>query len=269
MSTTTRPTQIRTSNPAFSLGGLNAMKGADRRATTRGPADTVTVPGAALKSMILLGILMASAITVMALYLETIRQTHTVPNAVFACLAVGCIGGLVMALYTMFVPRHAPVTAPLYAVLEGLALGGITAVFEARFPGIALQALGGTFAAFLVMLALYGTGVIKVTQTFKAIVIGATLAIALFYLVAMVMGLFGARMPLLYENTALGIGISVVICIVATLNFALDFQAVIDARDAGAPRWFEWYLGFGLLLTIVWLYLEMLRLLAKLRSNER
>ncbi len=256
------PAKSRTSNPAFNFGGLSRLGPSERT------PDTVTIPGAALKSLILLGVLMASAITVMAIYLPTILSTRQAPDGLIVCMIAGCIGGLVMALWTIFVPRHAPVTAPIYAVLEGLALGGITTFFEAMFPGIALQAMGGTFAALLAILALYGTGIIKVTETFKAVVIGATCAIALVYLVALVVMAFGGRVPFLYETGWVGIGISVVICIVATLNFALDFQAIVDARDAGAPRWFEWYLGFGLLLTIVWLYLEILRLLAKIRSND-
>ena len=264
MSHQTRPA-AQTSNPAFNFNALN------RVASERAP-ETVTIQGAALKTMILLGILMATAIGVMATYLPAMQGTAlgapAIPEGLILCLVGGCIGGFVMAMWTIFVPRHAPVTSLIYAVLEGLALGAISTIMEVAFKGIALQAMCGTFAALAAILLLYGTGIIKVTETFKAVVIGATMSICLVYVVAMVMSMFGVRMPYLYEASPIGIGISVVICIVATLNFALDFQAIVDAKDAGAPRWYEWYLGFGLLLTIVWLYLEILRLLAKIRSNN-
>jgi uncharacterized YccA/Bax inhibitor family protein len=262
MTTYVKQPENRTSNPAFSFGGLSRLTEADRA------PDTVTIPGAALKSLILLGILMAVSVVIMANYLPLVKKGAPIPEGLIICMVVGLIGGLVMALWTMFVPRHAPVTAPIYAVLEGLAIGGISTAFEAAFPGIALQAMGITFAALFAILALYGTGIIKVTETFKAIVIGATLCVCLVYLAAIVLRLFSINFPYLHDTGPIGIGISAVICVIATLNFALDFQAIVDARDAGAPRWFEWYLGFGLLLTIVWLYLEVLRLLAKIRSND-
>lgn len=261
----------KSSNPAFNAG---LMKNLSRQPHTEGLSlanDTVSVGGAALKSFILLMLLMVTAGGVMAYFLPTIATTRAIPVELIGCMVVGCLGGFVMAMYTIFVPSHSPYTAPVYAVLEGLAIGGISSAMEAVLPGIVFQATGITFGALLGILALYGTGIIKVNDTFRAVILGAMVAIIFVYLITMLFGLFGAQVPFIHQlmgNGMLGIGFSVFVCIIAALNFAIDFQNIVDAKEAGAPKWFEWYLGFGLLLTIVWLYLEVLRLLAKMRSNE-
>jgi len=188
--------------------------------------------------------------------------------ALVPVMLVGCIGGLVMALWTVFSPRSSPVTAPIYAILEGMVIGAISAIFEYQFPGIVFQATGVTIGAFAAIMALYGSGIIKVNETFKAVLFSAMLAIGLAYLATLVLRMFGSDVPYIHGSGPVGIGFSVIVCIVAALNFAWDFQNVVDAKNAEAPRWYEWYLGFGLLLTLVWLYLEVLRLLAKLQSRD-
>jgi uncharacterized YccA/Bax inhibitor family protein len=180
----------------------------------------------------------------------------------------GVIGGLVMALVTTFKKDWAPVTAPAYALLEGLALGGISAMFEVQYPGIALQAMALTFGVLGVMLLAYRSGVVKVTEKFRAGVIAATGAIFLVYLVGFVLSFFGIQLSFLYGNSLLSIGISGVIVVVAALNLVLDFDLIERNVRQGAPRKMEWFAGFALLVTLVWLYLELLRLLSKINSRR-
>lgn len=263
---------FKTSNPAFSDGLMRSLSRQPREGAF---SDTVTVGGAALKSLILLILAMTTAGAVMAYFLPALTASEVgaraVPPELTGLIIVGALGGFVLAMYTIFVPSHSPYTSPVYAVLQGLALGGISTAMEAVFPGIVLQALGITFGALLAVLGLYGTGIIKVTDTFRAVIISAMFGILFVYIVTMLFGLFGIQVPFLHQlmgNGMVGIIFSGVVCVIAALSFALDFQNIVDARNAGAPKWFEWYLGFGLLLTIVWLYLEVLRLLAKMRSNN-
>jgi uncharacterized YccA/Bax inhibitor family protein len=182
------------------------------------------------------------------------------------------IGGLVVALIITFKKSWAPYLALGYALLEGLFLGAISAFFNAAFaesyPGIIMQAVLLTFGTAGAMFAFYHFGIIKATNTFKKVVVTATAGIALFYLVAIIMRLFGAQMPYLHDNGIIGIGISVVIVAVAALNLILDFDQIEQGAAQGAPKYFEWYSAFGLLVTIVWLYIEILRLLSKLASRD-
>jgi uncharacterized YccA/Bax inhibitor family protein len=173
----------------------------------------------------------------------------------------------VVALATIFRPQWSPYTAPLYALVEGVFLGLISEIYENAFsqPGLVLQAIGATVAVFATMLFLYKARIIRVTARFRAIVLSATIGIAVFYLVSIVISLFGVQVPFLYDASPLGILISVVIVGVAALNLVLDFDFIERGAQAGAPKFMEWYGGFGLLVTLVWLYLEMLRLLSRLR----
>jgi uncharacterized YccA/Bax inhibitor family protein len=156
--------------------------------------------------------------------------------------------------------------------LQGLFLGAISAVFEAAFadkyPGIVMQAVLLTFGVALTLFALYNFRIIKATNTFKKVVIAATMGVALFYLVAIVMNLFGVQMPYLHSNGKIGIGISLVVVVIVALNLILDFDMIEQGAAHGAPKYFEWYGAFGLMVTIVWLYLEILRLLSKLASRK-
>ena len=179
----------------------------------------------------------------------------------------GMIGGLVFGLATAFKPTWAPVTAPLYALAEGLFLGGLSAMYEAQFHGIVFQALIATFGTTFSLLIAYQTGIIKATQNFKLGVFAATGGIALMYLAMMVMSMFGMRVSFMSMG-GWGIAISAVIVIVAALNLVLDFDFIEEAAKNGAPKYCEWYGAYGLMVTLVWLYVEILRLLAMLASRR-
>lgn len=251
MRTPTRP-PMRTSNPALREDVFRAA-----RLDGRG---TMTVNGTVNKTglLLILALLTAGASWVLG--------TGGGPGV--AGWAIGAsLAGLAVAIATIVRPRWSPVTAPIYALVEGVVLGLVSMWFEASYPGIAVQAVALTFGVLGVMLALYKTGVIKVTQRFRAGVLAATLAIAVVYLVSLVLGLFGVRVPLLNDASPLGILISLAIVTVAALNLVLDFDLIDRGARSGAPAYMEWYAAFGLLVTLVWLYLELLRLLAKLRER--
>lgn len=182
------------------------------------------------------------------------------------------IGGFVLALVITFKKTWAPFLALGYALLEGLFLGAISAFFDYAFresyPGIIMQAVLLTFGTAGAMYAFYHFGIIRATNTFKKVVITATAGIAVFYLIALVLRMFGVQMPYLHDNGIIGIGISVFIVAIAALNLILDFDMIEQGAAQGAPKYFEWYSAFGLLVTIVWLYLEILRLLSKLASRD-
>ena len=186
--------------------------------------------------------------------------------AVMPYLWAGIIGGLIAALVTVFKKTWAPITAPIYALLQGLALGAISATFETRFPGIVIQAIGLTFGTLAALLIAYRSGVIRATENFKLGVVAATGGIALLYLVDIVMRMFGKDIPFIHESGTLGIGFSVVVVIIAALNLVLDFDFIESGVAQGAPKYMEWYGAFGLMVTLIWLYLEILRLLGKTRK---
>jgi uncharacterized YccA/Bax inhibitor family protein len=179
----------------------------------------------------------------------------------------GMVGGFITAMVTIFKKEWAPATAPIYAALEGLAIGGLSALLEARYHGIVLQAVALTFGTLICMLVAYRTGLIKVTDKFRMVVVAATGAIALVYLVTMVLSLFHVTVPFVFGGGTVGIVISLVIVAVAALNLALDFDFIEQAASVGAPKYVEWYAAFGLMVTLVWLYLELIRLLSKLRQR--
>jgi len=190
------------------------------------------------------------------------------PQAVTPWVAVGAIAGFVVALVTIFKQTWSPVTAPLYALLEGLVIGGVSTIFEAQFPGIVIQAAGLTLGTCLALLLAYKSRLIRATENFKLGVVAATGGIALFYLITLVLGFFGIRMPLMYGNSWMSIGFSLFVVVIAALNLVLDFDFIEQGAARGAPKYMEWYGAFGLMVTLIWLYLEMLRLLAKLRSRD-
>lgn len=182
------------------------------------------------------------------------------------------IAGLILGLIITFKKTWAPHLALGYALCQGLFLGAVSAVYDyvfaADYPSIIMHAVMLTLGTAGVMYALYHFRIIQATNTFKKVVIGATAAIMLVYMVSMVMRLFGAEMPYLHDNGPIGIGISLVIVVVAALNLILDFDMIENGAANGAPKYFEWYAAFGLMVTIIWLYLEMLRLLSKLTSRD-
>ena len=188
--------------------------------------------------------------------------TATLPGWIIVALFVA----LGFAMACIFAPRTAPFTAPLYAIAEGVVLGAISRVYEAQWSGIVLQAVLATLAVFVVCLALYVSGAVKVTNKFIFVVIAATAGIFILYFVTFLLSIFGVDLTFWNSPSPLGIGISVVICFVAALNLFVDFEMIRRMVVAGAPKGMEWYGAFGITVTIVWLYLEVLRLLAKLRS---
>jgi uncharacterized YccA/Bax inhibitor family protein len=176
------------------------------------------------------------------------------------------IGGLALAILTIFKPKAARITAPLYAVAMGLLLGAISHIYEADFNGIVLQAIGLTIGVFAMMLVLYATGTIKVTNRLRTGIIAATGAVFLVYLVSIVLSFFGVDVPMIHDGP-IGIGFSLVVVGVAAFNLLLDFDFIERGVAMGAPKYMEWFGAFGLMVTLIWLYLEILRLLGKLRSQ--
>jgi uncharacterized YccA/Bax inhibitor family protein len=189
------------------------------------------------------------------------------PEAALPWMMGGLIGGLVFALVTIFKKEWSPITAPVYALCEGLVLGGISALLERTYPGIAIQAMGLTFGVTAVMLMLYRTGVLRATPKFTVGVVAATGGIFVVYMVDLVLGMFGRHVPLLNSSGPLGIGVSAVIVIIAALNLILDFDFVETGVHARAPKYMEWYGAFGIMVTLVWMYMEILRLLGKMRQR--
>ncbi|MDB6054746.1 MAG: rane protein [Verrucomicrobiales bacterium] len=187
-------------------------------------------------------------------------------GAGFLLPGIGLIGGFIVAMVTIFKPSISPYTAPVYAVLEGFLLGAIASASTAKSPGIASQAMILTFGTLFGMLAAYKFGVIKPTESFKRGVIAATLGIAVFYAIALVVGMFGVNIPLLHDSSMLGIVISLGIVVVAALNLVLDFDFIEQGVNNEAPKYMEWYGAFSIMVTLVWLYLEILRLLRRLRN---
>jgi len=182
-------------------------------------------------------------------------------------LLVGTVGGLIVAFITIFKKTWAPVTAPLYALLEGLALGAISVVFEAQFPGIVFQAVVLTFSVLLAMLLCYRTGLIQPSENLKLALFAAMAGILIFYMFAAVLSVFGARAPLIWDSGPFGILFSLFVVGVAALTLVIDFDFIEQGVAKGAPKYMEWYAAFGLMVTLIWLYLEILRLLAKSRRR--
>jgi len=224
--------------------------------------EAMTIQGTVNKTGLLLFLVVVSAAWTWGL-----SHSET-PEAAFPWMIGGVIGGLITGFVTVFKKTWAPVTAPIYALLEGLFLGGISAIFQRSYPGIAIQAVSLTFAVMFIMLLAYKFGIIRATRGFKLGVIAATGGIALVYVANMVMGLFfHSQMSFLYSSTPLGIGISLFIVVIAALNLIIDFDMIENAARMGAPKYMEWYGAFGLMVTLIWLYLEILRLLSKTRSR--
>jgi len=191
----------------------------------------------------------------------------TIAPGVVGYMLGGAIGGFILAMVTVFKKTWAPVTAPLYALVEGFFLGSISAMYELRFDGIVFQAVLLTFGTLFALLMAYRSGLIKATENFKLGVVAATGGIALVYLASIVLGFFGMDIPLIHESGIVGIGFSLFVIVIAALNLVLDFDFIENGVEQGAPKYMEWYGAFGLMVTLVWLYIEFLRLLSKLNSR--
>ncbi len=245
---------MRTANPALNADTFVGSAGVSE-------TETMTLQGAVNKTGILLGILVLASSW-------TWNQAHIDVPGVLRWTLICAIAGFVVGLVTVFKKSWSPVTAPVYALLEGLVLGGISAFFERQYPGIVIQAVALTFGTLAALLAAYTSRIISVTQNFKLGVVAATGGIAILYLINMGMMFFGRSIPMIHESGPLGIGFSVFVVIIAALNLVLDFDFIENGSKTNQPKYMEWYAGFGLIVTLVWLYLEILRLLAKTRRRR-
>ncbi len=244
---------MRSGNPALNQKTFEGLENYN--------SEVMTINGTVNKTAMLLAIVVMTA-------LYTWSQAQGIDGIASALpLTIGGgIGGFIVAIITIFKKTWSPVTAPLYAGLEGLFLGGISAFYEAQYPGIVLQAVVLTFGTLGALLMAYRSGLIKATENFKLGVVAATGGIAILYIINIVMGFFGNSIGFIHDSGWLGIGFSAVVVVVAALNLVLDFDFIEEGAEQGAPKYMEWYAGFGLVVTLVWLYLELLRLLSKLRD---
>ncbi|MGB0403916.1 MAG: Bax inhibitor-1/YccA family protein [Salibacteraceae bacterium] len=242
----------RSSNPAFSQK-IYADQG------YVGQSDAMTVQGTVNKSFMLFGILMVGAFYSWSLFDPAAPATPSVTW-------IGAIGGFVAALVTIFRPKVSGISAPIYAGLEGLFLGGISVMLEMRYPGIAMQAVMLTMGTMFSMLFMYKTGMIKVTEKLRSGIMAATGAIFLVYLISWIMSFFGSSVPMIHQGGMMGIGFSLLVIGIAAMNLLLDFDFIEKSARSGAPKYMEWFGAFGLMVTLIWLYLEFLRLLSKLRD---
>jgi len=244
---------MKTSNPAF-LGTPYAIGG-------YGP--TMTVSGTVNKAGILALCVLATAAWSWNQFLAN------GPAAVGGYTMIGAFGGFIVAMITVFKKEWSPVTAPVYALLEGLFLGSLWAMMEVRFPGIAIQSVALTFGTCFCLLLAYRSGMIRATQKFTYGIVAATGGIALVYFVSMILGLFHVQVPGIFGSGPVGILFSLGVVVIAALNLILDFSMIEEGAARGAPKYMEWYSAFGLMVTLVWLYLEIIRLLSKLRDDRR
>jgi uncharacterized YccA/Bax inhibitor family protein len=271
---------MRTGNPALT----------DSVFTSEGTnSDSMTLMGTALKTSFLLSILLFAFGYTWDMstkgFAESFQQAAanpqydddgkqlptriSIPAAVVPYVLFGGIGGFLTAMVIIFNPKSAPFLSPLYAGLEGLVLGGISAGFEARYPGIALQAGGATFGTLTGLLLVYSTGLIKPSENFKMGILAAMFGICGVYFLDIGLSLFGVGyVGFVHQGTPLGIAFSVFVVAIAAFNLVLDFDFIEDGVENKAPKYMEWYGAFGLMVSLIWLYMEILRLIAKARSND-
>ncbi len=241
---------IRTGNPTLRDDTFGQVAVAD-------PAGAMTIQGTVNKTFILL-----------LLVFFTASWVWKDPSRMLPWLGFGAIGGFITALVISFKKEWAPVGAPLYAVLEGIVLGGLSALFEQSYPGVVMQAVSLTLGTLAALLIAYKSRLIQATENFKLGVFAATGSICLIYIVGWIMSMFGVQMPMLHQSGALGIGFSLFVVVIAALNLVMDFDFIEKGAEYGAPKYMEWYGAFGLMVTLIWLYIEILRLLAKLRERR-
>ena len=240
---------LRSGNPALSSKTFSELSNTS--------SSVMTIEGTVNKTAISLLILMLCGY-------------YTFTNGIVEFMLVGFIGGFILALVTIFKKQWAPITVPIYAALEGLALGGISYFYNQLYDGIVSQAILLTLGILFALLFAYKSRIIKPTENFKLGVFAATGGIFLLYLVSIIMSFFGNEISLLSINNGswMSIGLSAFIVVIASLNLVLDFDFIEEGAEKGAPKYMEWYGAFGLLVTLIWLYLEILRLLAKLNSRR-
>ncbi|MDG1713213.1 MAG: Bax inhibitor-1/YccA family protein [Woeseiaceae bacterium] len=247
----------------FGRSGNPALNDNTFRNEGRVIGQTMTLQGTVNKTGLLLSILVLTAMYTWNLFFQTGN-----PAAVMPIATGGAIGGLILALVTIFKKTWSPITAPIYAALEGLFLGGISAIFEYQYPGIVIQATGLTLGTLASLLILYKLGIIQPTENFRLMIVSETMGIAVLYFISMIMNMFGSTgIGFIHSNGLFGIGFSLFVVAIAALNLVLDFDFIEQGAEMGAPKYMEWFGAFTLMVTLIWLYLEMLRLLAKLRSR--
>ena len=244
---------MRSGNPALKADTFS-------HAPTVAGAEQMTLGGTVNKTALSLFILLITA--------SYIWNRGAADPALPVWILGSVIAGLIVALVTVFKKTWSPVTTPIYAAVEGLALGGISVVFESNYPGIVSQAVFLTFGTLAALLLAYRSGLIKATENFKLGIFAATGGIALLYLVNLVLGFFGMSVPLIHSSGTWGILFSLFVVVIAALNLVLDFDFIETGVERGAPKYMEWYGALGLLVTLVWLYLEILRLLAKVQGRR-
>jgi len=253
----------KSSNPVFGQSVFN-------RLDSRSDAGVMTINGTMNKTGLMLLIVLFAAIFTWRKFFG--MYEYSSPEAAISAIQWwmigGGIGGFITAIITTFRPQSSNVTAPIYAVFEGLFLGGISAFFEAQYPGLVMRAVALTLGVFFVMLMLFRSGKLRASGKLKMGILAATGGIALVYFVSFIAGMFGASLGFLYGNSNISIGFSLVVVVIAALNLILDFDFIERGSQAGAPKIMEWYGAFGLMVTLIWLYIEILRLLAKLASRR-
>ncbi|MGA7829633.1 MAG: Bax inhibitor-1/YccA family protein [Terracidiphilus sp.] len=253
---------MKTSNPALSNSTFQDFA-SPRYGGFIDQSSQMTMNGTVNKTGILLLCAIATSAWTWSLFLRSRDMTDVAP-----WMMIGVLGGFVVALVTIFKKEWSPVTAPIYALLEGLVLGGLSAFLDLRYPGIAMQAVGLTFGTLFVLLLAYRSGLIPVTNKLRMGIIAATGGIALLYLMEMLLGIFGIHFAAINGSGFIGIAFSLFVVAIAALNLVLDFDFIERGVQAGAPKYMEWYGAFGIIVTLVWLYLEILRLLSKMRSRN-
>jgi len=247
----------------FKSGNPSFKNAYDKVGVAVNSSKAMTVNGAIGKTGILLILVAIGAMITWNLF-----TSITYAYLVMPLFWIGLIGGFISCLVIVFKKEMAPYLSPVYAVLEGLALGGISVIANSYYPGIVFQAISLTFVVTTVMLLLYRFRIIRATKKFVAVIFIATASIAVFYLVSFILSFFGITSPA-FAATPLGIGISVFVVIIAALNLIIDFAFIEEGAQYQAPKYMEWYGAFGLMVTLVWLYIEILRLLMKIAASSR
>lgn len=247
---------MKSSNPAMSARIF------DKHTTTSSDSATMTINGTITRIGILMILVIAAASYTWGMV------TGDDPGRAMTFAIVGAIGGLVTAIITIFSPRTSAITAPIYAILEGLFLGGVSAIINAKYPGIAFQAVLLTMGTLFAMLFLYRSGRIRATPKFRRGVYMATGAVFFAYLASWIMSMFGVHVGFMHSSGPLGIGINLVILVIAALNLIMDFDFIEKGSAMGAPKYMEWYGAFGLMVTLIWLYIEFLRLLSRFAGRN-
>ena len=242
---------IKTANPTLTLDTFKNLSIQSEK--------KMTLEGTVNKTLIMLGIL-----TLTASYVWSSTMQGSSPKL---WMIIGGIGGFIFALITAFKKEKSAVTAPIYAGFQGLFLGGLSATFEMMYPGIVIQSVGLTFGTLFALLVAYRSRLIHASENFKLGVVAATGGLMIVYLIGFLLSFFGIQLPV-FGNGIVGILFSLVVVIIASLNLVLDFDFIESGVENGAPDYMEWYGAFGLMVTLIWLYIEMLRLLAKLRSQD-